>query len=271
MILKMKLKSVKIIKLLGSMYWIMMKTKLIWRSLKFMTVKRRKKIQLVVENSECFQNEITTYVVELPSSKHNCPEVIEAKRTELKNLSDYNTFEEVEDCGQERISSRWVVTVKEAHDGQKTKFKARLVARGFQENVPPQSDSPTVLRESNKLFSAVAANQDFQLVSVDIRAVFLQSKELTRDVFVVPPKDISEHGKLWKLKKPLYGLNDASRRFWLRVKEVFKEENMRTLPGDEAFYFQNVDGVLNGMIITHVDDFQIAGNSQFINRILKKT
>ena len=225
---------------------------------------------MVIENSECFQDEITTYVVELPSSKHNCPEVIEAKKSELKNLTDYNTFEEVEDCGQERISSRWVVTVKEAHDGRKTKCKARLVARGFQENIPPQSDSPTVLRESNKLFSAVAANQDFKLVSVDIRAAFLQSKELTRDVFVMPPKDINVSGKLWKLRKPLYGLNDASRRFWLRVKEVFKEENMRTLPGDEAFYFQNIGGLLHGMIITHVDDFQIAGNSQFIDRILRK-
>ena len=225
---------------------------------------------MVLENTECFNEEITSYVVELPSSKHNIPEVVEAKKSELKNLADYETFEEVEDCGQERISSRWVITMKEAHDGQKKKYKARLVARGFQENIPPQSDSPTVLRESNKLFSAVAANQEFKLVSVDIRAAFLQSKELKREVYVVPPKDISEPGKLWRLKKPLYGLNDASRRFWLRVKEVFKEENMQTLPGDEAFYFENVDGVLNGMIISHVDDFQIAGTDVFIEKIMKK-
>ena len=93
----------------------------------------------------------------------------------------------------------WVIIVnKEAHDGQKTKYKARLVARGFQEKTPPQSDSPTVLRESNKLFTAVAANEGFEI-------------ELNRDVFVVPPKDIAEVGILWKLKKPLYGLNDASR------------------------------------------------------------
>ena len=38
---------------------------------------------MVIENSECFQDEITTYVVELPSSKHNCPEVIEAKKQNL--------------------------------------------------------------------------------------------------------------------------------------------------------------------------------------------
>ena len=154
------------------------------------------------------------------------------KDTELKNLNDYGTFEEVADSGQDRITSRWVITSKEAHDGQKTKVKARLVARGFQEEEQPLSDSPTVLRESNKLFTAVAANGGFHVVTVDIRAAFLRSKALNRDVYVVPPIDIAQQGILWKLKKPLYGLNDASRRFWLILKEFFKQENLKTLPGD---------------------------------------
>ena len=223
-----------------------------------------------VEKNECYNSEITTFVVELPVHQQNTQEVKMAKDTELKNLHDYGTFEEVADIGQDRITSRWVVTRKEAHDGQKAKIKARLVARGFQEEEQPLSDSPTVLRESNKLFTAVAANEGFSVVTVDIRAAFLQSKELNREVYVVPPKDIAKHGLLWKLKKPLYGLNDASRRFWLRVKEVFMQENLKTLPGDEAFYFKNENGNLIGMIITHVDDFQIAGNSYFVDSILDK-
>ena len=76
---------------------------------------------MAVEKNECFDRLATTYVVELPVSQHQTPQVIEAKQTEMKNLQDYNTFEEVEDIGQERITSRWVVTVKEDHDGQKTK------------------------------------------------------------------------------------------------------------------------------------------------------
>ena len=53
------------------------------------------------------------------------------KITEIKNLEDYETFELVEDIGQETIGSRWVVTKKEKHDGQKTQYKALLVDRGF--------------------------------------------------------------------------------------------------------------------------------------------
>ena len=63
----------------------------------------------------------------------------------------YKVFEEVDDRGQETIGSRWIVTQKEKHDGQKQQFKARLVARGFQEKEQPQSDSPTVAKESFKI------------------------------------------------------------------------------------------------------------------------
>ena len=70
----------------------------------------------------------------------------------MDNLMKYGVFEEVDDVGQETIGSRWVITKKEKADGQKTDYKGRLVARGFQEKEAPQSDSPTMLRESLKLF-----------------------------------------------------------------------------------------------------------------------
>ena len=103
---------------------------------------------------------------------------------------DYDVFEEVKDEGQETIGSRWVVTEKEKHDGQELQTKARLVARGFQEMLKPQSDSPTGSKESFKILMAISANSDFKLALVDIRAAFLQSWTLDRDVFMLPPADI---------------------------------------------------------------------------------
>merc|ERR1711905_46198 len=89
---------------------------------------------------------------------------------ELENLEKYEVFEEVEDTGQDTIGSRWVITKKEKSDGQKCAYKGRLVAKGFQEKSSPQADSPTMRRESLKLFFALAANQDFNLRSINIRA-----------------------------------------------------------------------------------------------------
>ena len=114
--------------------------------------------------------------MELPISEHWRPEVKVAKKAEVKNLQDYETFMEVKDKGQTKVGSRWVITEKEQHDGQKTKCKTRLVARGFQESVKRQSDSPTAAKESLKLLTALSANSYFKLESVDICAAFFQSK-----------------------------------------------------------------------------------------------
>ena len=64
-------------------------------------------------------SELCNYTVELPISKHNSPEVRAAKMNEIRNLKDYDTFEEVPDEGQETIGSHWGFTQKEKHDGQK--------------------------------------------------------------------------------------------------------------------------------------------------------
>ena len=101
------------------------------------------------------------------------------------------------------VDSRWVITRKEKSDGQKQNYKGRIVAKGFQEKEAPQSDSPTILRESMKMFFSVAANEDFELRKIDIRAAFLQVKQLDRDVFWQPPKDIKRDGYIWSVGKAI--------------------------------------------------------------------
>ena len=113
---------------------------------------------------------------------------------EVKNLDDYEEFQEIVDDGQETIGSHWVIMQKEKHDRQKTEYKVRLVARGFQETVKPQSDSLTISKESFKLLMTIAANNEFELASVDIRAAFLQAKVFNREIFMKPPEDIQKPG-----------------------------------------------------------------------------
>ena len=132
---------------------------------------------LKMAKSVCFL-ESSVYVVEVPVREHGKAEVIEAKEKEIENLKLYETFEEIDDEGQETIGSRWIVTEKEKHDGQKQNYKARLVSQGFQERDQPQSDSPTAAKESFKLLVALAANQNFRVVSMDIRAAFFAGKEV---------------------------------------------------------------------------------------------
>jgi len=188
-----------------------------------------------VENAQCF-DEMTIYTVEVPVKERKKLEFIEANQRYIENLEKYGVFEEVEDVKQEKVGSRWVITRKEKADGQNN-YKGRLVAERFQEKEAPQSDSPTMLKESIKMFFPVAANEDFMSRKLDIRASFLQAKQLDKEVFLQPTKDIKRERYVWKLRKPLYGLNDASQKFWLRVKKIFHEIGFRKIGWSEAVYY----------------------------------
>jgi hypothetical protein len=60
---------------------------------------------LMAEKSECFNKDATVFVVEIPVKHHRHPDILEAKQTELKNLRDFDTFEEVKDTGQTVVGS----------------------------------------------------------------------------------------------------------------------------------------------------------------------
>ena len=53
-----------------------------------------------------------------------------------------------------------------------------------------------MLRESLKMYFAIAANEGFKIRSVDIKAAFLQAKGLEREVYMEPPRDIKKEGKI---------------------------------------------------------------------------
>ena len=65
----------------------------------------------------------------LIADSHDNIEILQAKKTELKNWITHNVYEEVEDSGQKVISARWVITQK--FKDNEIRYKAHLVVRGF--------------------------------------------------------------------------------------------------------------------------------------------
>ena len=79
-------------------------------------------------NFPCYEHKVFSNTV--PKSDQNSPECIQAKVDELEKLNTFAVYSEVEDHGQKCIDTRWVITYKDKG------IKARLVARGFQEQEP---------------------------------------------------------------------------------------------------------------------------------------
>ena len=163
------------------------------------------------------------------------------------------------------ISSQLVVTEKSPQE-----FKARLVVRGFEEEVYPQSDSPTASRESFKTFLALAANQSFHIKNMDVKSAFLQGTPPDREVNMEPPWELKKPGIVWKLKKTVYGLYDASRSWYFAVKEKLVSFGMKSVSGDDAYFSMVKNGELFGKTVLHVDDCLVAGSQEFLNMISTK-
>ena len=171
-------------------------------------------------------------------------EILAAKIKELDNLMSHDAVTVVDDVGQETIDSRWIVTEK-YKDGSRV-VKARLVAKGFQEkcNTELRKDSPTILKVNLRLIACISSCRGWAVKSLDIRSAFLQGEILERDVFLKPPVEAGLEHQLWKLRKALYGLGDASRKWYLKVKNILLSLGVQMSVFDEAlFYFQVNDGL----------------------------
>lgn len=88
-----------------------------------------------------------------------------------------------------------------------------------------------------------------------ITRAFLQTEEITRDVYVIPPKEANvAPGKVWKLKRAAYGLLDASRSFFLNHSSKLTMQGFEALQMDPATFILKENDELTAVGATHVDD-----------------
>ena len=189
-----------------------------------------------------------------------------AKECEIENWQQNCVYEEVENIGQEAITVRWVVTRKIKNG--KSIIKARLVARGFEENTTDlRKDSPTCSKEAVRLALSFASSNQWDCHTLDVKAAYLQGNDIQRDVYLHPPPEYN-NGKLWKLKKTVYGLCDAARHWYLRVRDELLALGVTMSTLDSALFSWCNDGKVEGIICVYVDDFLWAGTQRFEGHII---
>ena len=230
------------------------------------------------QNIECFDWKervenwypIETEFVLLSQSAHEDLEVLQAKEKELLSWKDHSVYEEHDDTGQAVLSTRWVCTVKDTEGGKV--HKARLVVRGYEEDTEAlDKDSPTCHKESLRTLITICSAQGWTLNTLDIQAAFLQGKPIERPVYVRPPKEANT-GKVWKLNKAAYGLNDASKQWYCRLSQEFQRLGLTKSKLDPAVFFlhETQSSQLVGFVASHVDDVVWAGTQYFSDNVIDK-
>ena len=151
----------------------------------------------------------------------------------MANLQENGTYEEVsEEPWMNVIPLMWVVNKTTDNDG-KGAGKVKVV-RGDQDVAEDDiaCDSPTVDRNLVKLLLATAANQGWDIRTIDISAAFLQGREMERVVYVRPRPEFKKAGVIWKLKKGLYGLMEAARLWYEELKKELEKNDGKELTGE---------------------------------------
>ncbi|KAF7761821.1 hypothetical protein Agabi119p4_9813 [Agaricus bisporus var. burnettii] len=139
---------------------------------------------------------------------------IEACIDELRALKKRGVYEIVDlPEGRKTVKNRWVFNIKS--DGRK---RARLVAKGFSQIEGIDFNelfSPVVRYETARLIFGVAALEDWEIESVDVKAAYLYGK-LEEEIYMEQPEGFRKDNdnRVWRLHRALYGLKQSGLAWW---------------------------------------------------------
>jgi len=152
----------------------------------------------------------------------------------------------------------------------KKEFKARLVARGFQQSdsgKPYDIFSPVVKLTTLRLMLALSTQFDFYFHQMDVTSAFLNG-EIEEEIYLSKPLGMRQDGKLLKLHKSLYGLKRSPRNWNNKFNEFMLEENFVRSKNDYCLYIK-IQGGSNLYCLLYVDDLLIFANSVHLINNLK--
>ena len=78
---------------------------------------------------------------------------------------------------------------------------------------------------------------------------------MDRKVYLPPPVEAGVENTIWELETCIHGLGDASRSWYLSVREQLTKLKARASKYDPAIFYWHFNGQLMGIMSTHVDDF----------------
>src|ERR1700761_2587921 len=204
-------------------------------------------------------------VTEEETMKEDAPEWQKAKLSELQSLKDTNTYAIVNSPeGRKIIRSRWVHRKKFDSEGNLSRFKSRVVVKGFEQILGLdyfETFASVVRFATLRVLLAKAAEEDLEVHQMDVDTAFLNGK-LSEEIYMEFPDDfellepnIDRDRQCLRLLKALYGLKQAPRAWLLEVQAFFTSIGFTASKADPNLFIRG-----NTYILLYVDDMLIVGD-----------
>lgn len=98
--------------------------------------------------------------------------------------------------------------------------------------------SPVIKQTTIRIILSIAVMKNWGIMQVDVNNAFLNG-ELLENVFIEQPEwfvDAEKLGYVWKLKKVLYGLNQAPRAWFKKLRTTLTEWGFHNLKFDTSLF-----------------------------------
>lgn len=164
------------------------------------------------------------------------------------------------------IDSKWIFKIIQDPSGKIIRFKARLCARGFQQQSGidyEETFAPVARYDSLRVLLALATHRDLDMLQFDVRTSFLHG-ELKETIYMEAPEGLeqfkNQSNTVCKLNKSLYGLKQSSRCWNLKFISFLKTFNFVENKADKCIH----RAIINGNVVYlafFVDDGLILSDS----------
>ena len=192
-----------------------------------------------------------------------------AMRDEIASLEAHGTWILQPHPGDKfnLMSGRWLFTKKLGTDGRVERYKARFVARGFQQRPGLEFDqtfAPVTSKTTLRVLLAGVVHRKMFSRQIDVKTAFLHGRiDPNLKLFLKQPEGFVQRGSdgkplVCRIVKSLYGLKQAPRAWHDNVQQVLRSAGFRPTLSDPALYVRLDPDGLWSWVLTYVDDFWIA-------------
>ena len=192
----------------------------------------------------------------------------QAMQEEYDSLMENNTWTLVNSPDNRKIlPGKWVYKIKTKTDGTITRWKARWVAKGYEqiEGLDYNQTFASVIKgTSARVLFALAVEKEFYIEQMDVKTAFLYGN-IDEEIFIKQPTGFEQDkSKVCKLNKALYGLKQAPRVWYQTLQSFFEANGFTMCLADNSIF------VSSALILgAYVDDFQILGKDQGVIKNFK--
>lgn len=158
------------------------------------------------------------------------------------------------------LGCRWVFKIKRDALGNVEKYKSRLVVKGFQQTAGTDYEeifAPVSRHATVRTLLAHCAVLDLEILQLDVKTAFLHGR-LDEELYMKMPPGYDNDGEVCRLHRSLYGLKQAARAWFLRLKQDLIDLGYRVSSADPALYIRGT-GVDRVLLLVYVDDVLIMG------------